>query len=159
MQILKDCAINHRAEILGYNMEFLLDTNVLSEAVKTTSNKNVLTMMERHQSQISTAAPIWHELKYGCVRLPRSRKRSAIETFLNDVILPNIPVLAYDQRAAGWHALQRERLTSLGQTPSFVDGQIAAITAVHDLVLVTRNVRDFEFYKDLRIIDWHKSAD
>ena len=116
-------------------------------------------MMERHQNQISTGAPVWHELKYGCLRLPRSHKRSAIETFLNDVILPNIPVLAYDQRAAGWHAIQRERLTSLGKTPSFVDGQIAAITAVHDLVLVTRNVRDFEVYEDLKIIHWHKSSE
>lgn len=140
-------------------MEFLLDTNVLSEAVKTKPNKNVLTMMERFQNQISTAAPVWHELKYGCLRLPRSRKRSSIEKFLDDVILPNIPVLAYDQRAAGWHARQRERLTSLGKTPSFVDGQIAAITAVYDLVLVTRNVRDFEVYDGLRIIDWHESSD
>ena len=133
--------------------------STIVSAKLTVTSQNVLAMMERHQSQISTAAPVWHELKYGCVRLPRSRKRSAIETFLNDVILPNIPVLAYDQRAAGWHALQRERLTSLGRTPSFVDGQIAAITAVHDLVLVTRNVRDFEVYDDLRIIDWHKSSD
>jgi predicted nucleic acid-binding protein len=78
-------------------MEFLLDTNVLSEAVKKTPNKNVLAMMERYQNQISTAAPVWHELKYGCLRLPRSRKRSTIEKFLDDVVLPNIPVLAYDQ--------------------------------------------------------------
>lgn len=136
-------------------MDFLLDTNVLSEAVKKTPHRNVMAMLERYQKKISTAAPVWHELKYGCLRLPRSRKRDALETFLHNVVLPNIPVLDYDQKAADWHARQRERLASLGKTPAFVDGQIAAIAAVHDLVLVTRNLKDFEIYENLRVVDWH----
>ena len=138
-------------------MEFLLDTNVLSEAVKTDPEPNVLDMMKRHQNAIATAAPVWHELKFGCLRLANSIKKAAIETFLNEIVLPNIPVLSYDMRAADWHAAQRERLTSLGKTPSFVDGHIAAITAVNDLVLVTRNLKDFENFIGLNTVSWHKS--
>ena len=139
-------------------MKFLLDTNVISEAIKTEPNKYVLNMMERHQNEITTAAPIWHELKYRCLRLPKSRKREIIETFINDVLLPNIPILSYDQRASDWHAIERERLTSLGKTPSFVDGQIASITAVHGLILVTRNVKDYKDDERLKIINWYESS-
>jgi len=63
-------------------MKYLLDTNVLSEAVKTAPDKSVLKMFEKHQHEIVTAAPVWHELQYGCQRLPRSRKREVIASFL-----------------------------------------------------------------------------
>ncbi len=66
-------------------MKYLLDTNVVSECVKTGPNEFVFHMLERHQHEIVTAAPVLHELQYGCRRLPRSRKRRIIESFLNDV--------------------------------------------------------------------------
>ena len=59
-------------------MKYLLDTNVLSEAVKTTPDKSVMKMLERYQQEIATAAPVWHELQFGCQRLPMSRKREVI---------------------------------------------------------------------------------
>jgi len=46
-------------------MRYLWDTNVLSEAAKTIPSKNVMTMLERHQDEIVTAAPVWHELQFG----------------------------------------------------------------------------------------------
>ena len=56
-------------------MKYLIDTNVLSAAVKTAPDKSVMNMLERRQHEIVTAAPVWHELQFGCHRLPRSRKR------------------------------------------------------------------------------------
>ena len=47
-------------------------------------------------------------------------------------------ILPYDDGAAEWHARERARLSSKGLTPSFVDGQVAAITVVNGLILVTR---------------------
>ena len=71
-------------------MKYLIDTNVLSEAVKTAPNKSVMKMLESRQHEIVTAAPVWHELQFGCQRLPRSRKREIIASFLN----PQTPQLA-----------------------------------------------------------------
>ncbi|MBI9084704.1 MAG: type II toxin-antitoxin system VapC family toxin [Desulfobacterales bacterium] len=136
-------------------MKFLLDTNVLSEAINTTPNLNVLKMMELHQGEIATAAPVWHELRYGSERLGKSKKKEILETFLQGAILPNVPILPYDQRAAEWHAQKRASLSSMGKTPSFVDGQIAAIAFVNGLVMVTRNGSDFQCLEDLRIANWH----
>ena len=138
-------------------MKYLLDTNVLSEAVKTTPNKSVMKMLERHQYEIVTAAPVWHELQFGCQRLPRSRKREVIALFLNDIVRRTMLILPYDDMAAEWHARERARLSSKGVTPSFVDGQIAAIASVNDLILVTRNIDDFKSFLRLKIKNWHKA--
>jgi tRNA(fMet)-specific endonuclease VapC len=136
-------------------MKYLLDTNVLSESVKTSPQKSVLKLTERHQHEIVTAAPVWHDLFYECQRLPVSRKREILETFLHDVLKPNMTILPYDEQAAGWHAKERARLASLGQMPSFVDGQIAAIAKVNGLVLVTRNSSDFKKFSGLQLENWH----
>jgi tRNA(fMet)-specific endonuclease VapC len=136
-------------------IKYLLDTNVLSESVKTSPQQSVLKLTEHHQQEIGTATPVWHKLVYGCQRLPVSRKREILETYLNDVLKPNMTILPYDERAAQWHAKERARLTSLGQTPSFVDGQIAAIAKVNGLVLVTRNTSDFKNFSGLKLENWH----
>jgi tRNA(fMet)-specific endonuclease VapC len=136
-------------------MKYLLDTNVVSECVKTTPKESVLHRLEKHHHEIVTAAPVWHELQYGFRRLPRSRKRTMIESFLNDVVRRNMLILPYNDRAAEWHAGERVRLSSKGKTPPFVDGQIAAIARVNGLVLVTRNVEDYESFSGLKTENWH----
>ena len=42
-------------------------------------------------------------------------------------MLPNLPILDYDRRAAEWHARERARLEAAGSPAPFVDAQIAAI--------------------------------
>jgi len=116
-----------------------------------------MTMLQRHQDELVTAAPVWHELRFGCLRLPASRKREMIEAYLEDVVWKNLDILPYDEQAAEWHASERSRLEARGQTPSFVDGQIAAITRVNGLILVTRNTVDFEKFEDLEVQSWHAS--
>ncbi len=137
-------------------MKYLLDTNVLSESVKTSPQNTVLKSIERHQYEIVTAAPVWHELYFGCRRLPASRKRQILENYLNDIIKPNMIILPYDERAAEWHAKERARLSSMGNTPPFVDGQIASIAKVNRLVLVTRNSADFKKFSGLKVENWHQ---
>ena len=137
-------------------MKYLLDTNILSEPVKTAPQKTVLELIERHQHEIVTASPVWHELVFGCRRLPVSRKREILENYLNDVIKPNMIILPYDERAAEWHAKERARLSLTGYTPAFVDGQIASIAKVNGLILVTRNSADFKKFSKLKLENWHR---
>jgi len=107
-------------------------------------------------NEIVTAAPVWHELYFGCRRLPASRKRQILENYLNDIIKPNMIILPYDERAAEWHAKERARLSSMGNTPPFVDGQIASIAKVNGLILVTRNSADFKKFCGLKVENWHQ---
>ncbi len=66
--------------------------------------------------------------------------------------------LPYDEAAATWHGHERARLERLGQSAPCIGGQIAAITHVHRLVLVTANTKDFTRFKGLEVVDWTRTA-
>lgn len=136
------------------SLRFLLDTNILSEPLRPIPNSNVIDMLRRHENEIATATIVWHELLFGCNRLPDSKKRQAIEKYLQEVVEPNIPLLPYDANAAKWHAEERARLVTIGKTPSFADGQIAAIAKVNGLILVTNNVSDYADFIGIQIENW-----
>jgi tRNA(fMet)-specific endonuclease VapC len=109
----------------------------------------------QYRQELATAAPVWHELQYGCQRLPHSRKRELLELFLEEVVSKQLSILPYDEQAARWHALERARLSLTGRTPSFADGQIAAIAVTNGLTLVTRNSKDYCNFSGLILEDWH----
>ncbi len=100
------------------------------------------------------ASVTWHELCFGVGRLPRGQRQRDLAAFLEEVVLPTIPALAYDERAATWHAAERVRLEKLGKTPPFVDGQIAAIASTNGLPVVTANPKDFKGFKGLSVVNW-----
>lgn len=133
---------------------YLLDTNTISDPSKTVPNLGISRRLRQHGDEVAIAAPVWHELRFGVERLPPSKKRQKIEDYLRTV--QTIPVLAYDEAAADWHARERARLESLGKTPPFVDGQIAAVARVHQLIVVTSNVSDFEVFDEIEIEDWRE---
>ena len=133
---------------------YLLDSDVVSEPTRPVPSAKVLDWLEQHEGESAIAAPVWHELRFGCERLPPSRRRDSIEIYLAEVVLASLPILDYDQRAAEWHARERARLAQVGQSPPFVDGQIAAIARVNDLALVTRNQKHFRRFQGLRLEGW-----
>lgn len=137
---------------------YLLDTNVLSEPVRRTPDATVVARLREHGEELSTSSIVWHEMTFGVQLLMSSRKRTAIERYLREVISNALPILPYDAAAAAWHGEQRARLSRAGLTPPFADGQIAAVAAVNDLILVTDNLRDFEHYSGLRVERWHQSS-
>jgi tRNA(fMet)-specific endonuclease VapC len=96
-----------------------------------------------HGPECAIAAPVWHELTYGCRRL-------------RDVVHGSFPILPYDEAAAAWHGEERARLEALGRPALFVDGQIAAIAHVNELALATTNDKDFARFKGLIIENWSK---
>lgn len=136
------------------SLRFLLDTNVVSEPLRPAPNRRLLARLGRHSGTMGIAAPSWHELRFGCERLPRSRRKEQIEDYLATVVRVDFPILPYDEAAAAWHARERVRLRAQGRTAPFIDSQIAAIAIVNDLVLVTANRSHFEDFVDLEIVDW-----
>ncbi|MEN8220302.1 MAG: VapC toxin family PIN domain ribonuclease [Pseudomonadota bacterium] len=90
---------------------------------------------------------------FGCQRLPVSRKRQKLEQYLYETVA-KLPILPYCLEAAEWHAKERARLSLIGKTPPFVDGQIAAIAKVNDLIIVTANVSDYQTFSGIIIENW-----
>lgn len=137
---------------LGY----LLDTGIVSAPVSKKPDPAILARLDELGPECAIAAPVWHELTYGCRRLPKSRRRAALEAYLRDVVHGSFPILPYDEAAATWHGEERARLESLGRPAPFVDGQIAAVAHVHGLVLATTNDKDFVRFKGLKVVNWSK---
>ena len=136
------------------NPRYLLDTSIVSSPISRTPSPEIVKRLESHGHECAIAAPVWHELTYGCQRLPRGKRREALEIYLQSIVLASFPVLAYDEVAARWHGHERARLDGLGRPAPYVDGQIAAIAHVNDLILVTANVKDFARFKDLKVENW-----
>lgn len=137
-------------------LRYLLDTSIVSAPVSQRPDRTILQRLDEHGAECAIAAPVWHELTYGCQRLPKGKRRAALEEYLRDVVRGSFPNLAYDEAAATWHGEERARLEALGQPAPFVDGQIAAVAHVHGLVLVTTKDKDFVRFKGLAVENWSK---
>lgn len=135
-------------------LRYLLDTNVISEPLRPAPHPKVLEKLRLNENYLAISAVTWHELWFGCLRLPESARRKAIETYLLKVVAPTMPILAYGEGAAAWHAAERARLAAQGQTPPFADGQIAAIAHQHELTLVTYNTVDYQGFQEINLDDW-----
>ncbi|HHY56799.1 MAG TPA: type II toxin-antitoxin system VapC family toxin [Chloroflexi bacterium] len=135
-------------------VQFLLDTNILSEPLRPHPNVRVMAQLRQWRHAIAIPTIVWHELWFGCYRLQPSVRRTIIERYLTGVIAVGLPILPYDTRASHWHATERARLSTLGKTPPFADGMIAAIARTNDLTLVTFNLDDYRAFDSLRITDW-----
>jgi tRNA(fMet)-specific endonuclease VapC len=112
--------------------------------------------IKSHASDLAMTSVTWQELLYGMLLLPAGHRREQIEHYLLHRVSPSLPILSFDAAAARWQAEQRARLRRIGQTPAYPDSQIAAIAAVNQCILVTRNLADFEAYQEagLMIENW-----
>lgn len=135
-------------------LKFLLDTTIISAPIAKVPNRRVVKKLEQHGHSCAIAAPVWHELVYGCSRLPAGGRRAALEEYLTCVVARSFPILPYDDVAAELHGRERARLEEIGRTPPFVDGQIAAIAVSRGLTLITANTDDFRHFKGLELADW-----
>lgn len=133
---------------------YLVDTNIVSEIMRPKPAQSVQAKWQQHDAEIGITAVTWHELLTGVQLMPESKRRSAFEAFLFHSVQSVLPILPYGHDSAQWHAHERARLTQIGRKPSFPDGQIAAITVINNLTLITRNVSDFTDFKELQLENW-----
>jgi predicted nucleic acid-binding protein len=124
-------------------MIYLVDANVLSEPTKQVADSKVVAWLDANESNLIVDSIIIGELRIGILALPRGRKRERLEQWYETVI-ETIECLPWDAMISRrWAALVVE-LRRAGETVPLLDGMIAATALQHDLVVATRNTRDFE---------------
>jgi tRNA(fMet)-specific endonuclease VapC len=106
-----------------------------------------------HQVACAIAAPRVEGLVFGVSRLPPSARRESLERWLEG-ILDSFILLPFDARGGLWLGRERARLAGLGLPAPRADGEIAAVAATQDLILVTRNTADFRQFLGLRLENW-----
>jgi hypothetical protein len=85
------------------------------------------------------------ELRRGASALPPSRRRSALESWIDDALPARFldRVFAVDKRVAEVWAERQARLDRQGRPLPVIDGLFAATAVVHGYGVATRNERDF----------------
>jgi len=124
-------------------MIYLVDANVLSEPTKRTADSRVVTWLNANESNLIVDSIIIGELRIGILALPRGRKRNRLEQWY-EAVVETIECIPWDATISQrWAALVVE-LKRKGETVPLLDGMIAATALQHDLIVATRNTRDFQ---------------
>ena len=128
-------------------MKFLVDTNVVSEWVKPRTNEGVVAWMDEvDEDRVFISVVSLAELRHGVERMPSGARRRRLDEWLKEELPMRFEgrVLLIDRAVAEAWGRIVARCETAGRPISTMDGFIAATAEAHRLVLVTRNVSDFE---------------
>jgi predicted nucleic acid-binding protein len=123
-----------------------LDTNVVSESIQVRPNRGVIAWIARQPDDLlAISAVTLAELRTGAASNPNERRRSelmewldvTIASWLGDRTLPVSLEILMDWLEVG------DRLRGRGITRNPADLLIASTARVHNLIIASRNVRDF----------------
>ena len=143
-------------------MAFLLDTNVVSETIKPKPQKTVLDWLEAQTpTDLFLAAQTMGELVRGARKVKEKARRERFERWIEQDLAQQFDgrVLPFDGAAAAlWGRLMGDG-ERMGRTPTAADAQIAAVAIQHELILVTRNEKDFRYF-DIQLVNpWPTSEE
>ncbi|GLH82305.1 VapC ribonuclease Y4jK [Bradyrhizobium sp. SSBR45G] len=123
----------------------LLDTNVVSEAMKPEPSPAVQAWLDQqvaetlHLSSVTVA-----ELMFGIGVLPKGRRKERLTTALDGVLeLFGTRILPFDTGAARRYAELAVKARAAGKGFPTPDGYIAAIAAAHDFAVASRDTSAF----------------
>lgn len=126
-------------------MKFLLDTNILSETIKKKPHPSVVNWLESlSNNDIFISVLSLGEIRKGIEKLPEGEKKQKILLWLNQdlSIWFQDRILPIDNKVANkWGFISAH---TLAPAPS-IDSLIAATALTYNLILATRNVKDFNF--------------
>jgi predicted nucleic acid-binding protein len=117
----------------------LCDTNIISEFARPQPNLGVLQWVQS-VDHIMVSVITLEEIYYGLSAKPNQKIQRFIEQFFTE----SCTILPVTDEIAQIAGTLRGRLRLQGQTRTQADLLIAATAQVHQLTLITRNIRDFE---------------
>lgn len=124
----------------------ILDTNVLSEAIRKTPDDRVEAwLVAQPLTDLFTTTITQAEMLFGVALLPRGQRRSSIEKAVAGMFDEDFAgrVLAFDETAARSYAVIAAARQRAGHPIAQFDAQIAAIAHARNSILATRNAKDF----------------
>lgn len=127
-------------------MKFLLDTNVISEPKQKKPNKRVLEWLDaQDESKIYLSVLSVGEIRKGIARLESGKKKAELEEWLEKLrnrfaqrLLP-----LSEKTFLVWGKMCGE-FENKGIVRSALDSLLEAAALEHDLIFVTRNVKNFQ---------------
>jgi toxin FitB len=125
----------------------VLDTNVVSEALKPSPDEAVLRWLaEQNREVVFTTAITQAEILYGVELLPSGKRRSRLYAAVERLFVDEFPerVLPFDSHSALIYPKIVATRAELGRPISQFDALIAAVCQSRNAMIATRNTSDFE---------------
>ncbi len=124
-------------------MNWLLDTDVLSQPAKRSGDARVIAWLKREEDRCYTSAIVIAQLAYW-VRGKSGRQRAALQQWLRRLIDSlEGRILGFNVSVAHVWAEQKSALEAAGEPMPVEDSYIAATAKRHGLIIVTGNEKDF----------------
>jgi tRNA(fMet)-specific endonuclease VapC len=123
---------------------YLLDTNIISEGAKISSNPKIAEKLDLFAPYCRISTISWYEIQKGIKRLPDGKKKDFLKAYAQEQIADIFDFLPFSKECADIQSDMYARLEAAGKTAPYQDSQIAATALANNLILVTRNVNDFE---------------
>jgi tRNA(fMet)-specific endonuclease VapC len=130
-------------------MQFLLDTNIVSDLVRNPRGNIADRISEVGEDEVCTSIIVAAELRYGATKKNSARLTSQLEA-----VLGAIEVLALEAPIDAVYGVIRAGLERIGQPIGANDLLIAAHALALDLTVVTDNAREFSRIDGLRVENW-----
>jgi hypothetical protein len=127
-------------------VKWLLDTNVLSESIRPNPDRKVLAWIAAHAGEeLAISLITVAELRAGVAALGEISRQRSFDAWLSAHVIPTfgertLPLTL--EILVDWIELSH-RLNARGRPKAAADLLIASTARIHDLTLVTRNLRDF----------------
>jgi predicted nucleic acid-binding protein len=138
-------------------VNFLLDTNLISEWIKPNPNVGVVSWLaSADEDRIYVSVVTLAELRHVIERLAAGQRRKRLNEWLEDELPQRFGdrVLPIDAAVAdSWGRIVARR-EILGRPIGAMDALIAATAQVHDLTLATRNEADFDSAVTAMVNPW-----
>jgi predicted nucleic acid-binding protein len=103
----------------------------------------VVACLRRHERAIAVDPVILGEIRFGILLLPRDKRRSRLERWFDQGVR-RLQCLPWEAETGLRWAELLARLRASGRAMPIKDSLIAATALANRLVIVTRNVADFE---------------
>ncbi len=133
-------------------MTYVLDTNAVSALMK--GNAAVIERLAATEpAEIAIPQPVLAEIAFGIERLPRSKRRTALQTRF-DLLCSELPRVEWTDVVSQMYGRIKATLERRGTRIEDVDAAIAAHALTLDATLVTANLDHMTRVPGLRVEDW-----
>lgn len=134
---------------------FLLDTNVISELMKTPADKNVVAWADDQSiSSLHISAVTHAEIYLGIELKPEGKRKTELRERAERILARlDERILPFDKYDSVRFAKIVAGRRKIGRPIHHNDAQIAATAVEERLTLVTRNTKDFEHIEGLNLLN------
>jgi predicted nucleic acid-binding protein len=126
-------------------MPYLLDTNVVAEAMRAQPDTHVMTwLVAQSSAAVYLSVLTIGEIEQGIVRSAHPRRAERLRRWLHEDLIPGFGtrILAVDAAVMRQWGQITGRASLQGRPVGLVDSLLAATAITHGLILANRNARD-----------------